>query len=123
MIEFADSGMNFSILWLAAPLLVIGVFLLLTDIFWDADTAVFGGLSVAAAVVAIGFIPALVYDRDVTVAQVAALEDHGFTDVTLTEDRFTANDNGEFFSGLLVDLAPEEGYAYRIVNLNDNEGE
>ncbi len=34
--------------------------------------------------------------------------------------RFTANDDGRYFQGVLVDLEPESGYAYKIFELKED---
>lgn len=124
MIQFADPGLDYWAWW---PLLLVAA-LALVGIVWGCviEEEFLAGPSfvvLTPALLLFFVLPHAVYDSGIRSLKAESINDLGYTDLNWESgDRFTANDDGEFFSGLLLDLAPQEGYAYRIVNLN-NEGD
>lgn len=124
MIEFADPGLDYWAWW---PLLLAAL-LALVGLVWGivVEEELLAGpsfMALAPLLLLFFALPHGFYDSGIRSLKSEAITELGYTDLNWESgDRFTANDNGEFFSGLLLDLAPQEGYAYRIVNLN-NEGE
>lgn len=44
----------------------------------------------------------------------------GFTEVDVVGDRFTAaTEDGQYFRGVLVDMYPDTGYAYQVLELTE----
>lgn len=128
IIEFADPGYNWGFLWWPVGVMIVclAIFIWAGIVFdWDEGdptigiTAVLFILSVVVAV----FVPILFgstdYEFRVTNSQRTELQELGFSDVDVSGDRFTAaTEDGEYFRGVLVDLKPESGYAYQVLELN-----
>lgn len=121
-IEFADPGYNFLFVWVPLIILVLGI---------AATIVVWRFIDDAAAPIVI--IPILImifgpvigtgeYSGSVRFHSERNLEELGFSDVHLSGDRFTAaTEDGKYFSGVLVDLRPESGYAYQVLELKGTE--
>lgn len=131
IIEFSDPGYNWAFVWwpLAGLVLVVTAFVLTSRtryVDWDMDhwlPSILGPLMVvsvfAVPIVAWGAHSAD-YSIRVSIRAGLALSDSGFSNVVLSGDRFTAaTEDGEYFSGILVDLKPESGYAYQVLEITD----
>lgn len=118
IIEFADPGYN----WTA---IVIGVVIVLASI--GLMIALYPVLDNAVApitifpMMAIVFAPivgSIDYSRQVDSKIETRLIQSGFSNIDLSGDRFTAaTEDGQFFSGILVDLEPDSGYAYQVLEI------
>jgi hypothetical protein len=107
-IEFADPGYNFGLMWCGIGLTLLGIVLFWLPFFFFAAPMIFfpwaGGD----------------YSTRVAVEKGVQLADAGFDNVSLIGDRFTAaTEDGQYFEGVLVDLRPESGYAYRVLELTE----
>jgi hypothetical protein len=128
-IEFADPGFNF--LFVYIPLFITVFFIALFIMAgswtkWDGENVPLNivGALMGLSIIATAFVPPIAgppdYSNRVIDLTEIALAGRGFTNVEVTDDRFTAaTSDGEYFSGALVDLRPDSGYAYRIVELED----
>lgn len=128
-IEFADPGYNWAFVWWPLGVL-IGVILLLIfvgyAVDWDDDNialdlmGVFLGISLVAMLTVPTLTGMTFYGSDVTRKQISGLSQLGFSNVEVADDRFTAaTEDGKYFEGVLVDLRPESGYAYRVLELTE----
>lgn len=127
IIEFADPGFNWAFVWWPLGILLAGLILFFLP-FAVVPVRRFEEWMPGPGfiIVALGFflLVALVpteatvgYGSRVDEATVTALEAEGFASVSLDGDRFTADLDGAFFSGALIDLEPESGYAYAVTEL------
>lgn len=122
IIEFADPGYNWLPIWigLAVVLVTIGLMIALYPVLEDAVAPIS-----MFAILAIVFAPVLgsmSYGGAVSDATKAELIDQGFSNVQIVGDRFTAaTEDGQYFRGVLVDLEPESGYAYQVLELTGTE--
>lgn len=122
IIEFADPGYNWIPIWIgmAVVLLTIATMIMLYPVLEDA-VAPISMFAIPAIVISpiFGF---MVYDWAVRDTTKAELIDLGFSDVQIDGDRFTAaTEDGKYFRGVLVDLEPESGYAYQVLELTGTE--
>lgn len=128
IIEFADPGYNFGMMWWGIGLTILGIILFWLPFF------IFKTEKEIAGWPAFGFILTFVapmvffpwaggdYSTRVAVEKGVHLADAGFGNIELSGDRFTAaTEDGKYFSGLLVDLDPESGYAYQVLELTETE--
>lgn len=127
-IEFADPGFNWAFVWwpVAITVILIVAFIIASRYEWKDDGIVSDILitpiilSVIASILTPCAFGNVDYVNQVREATERAIADAGFSNVEVVEDRFTAaTSDGEYFSGALVDLRPDSGYAYRIVELED----
>jgi len=121
-IEFADPGFNWAFVWW--PLAILAVGIAITVWLVNIDFPELTGLSLGLPIAVMLFVPTLAgiteYGSRVDDATEISITDEGFKNVEVSGDRFTAaTSDGEYFSGYLIDLEPETGYAYRIVELED----
>lgn len=125
-IEFADPGYNFGLMWWGIGLIVLGIVLFFLPFFlWEearkiAAWPMFGFVITLAAPMI--FFPWAATDYSIRVAfeKTGQLKSEGYSNIYLSGDRFTAaTEDGEYFSGILVDLKPESGYAYQVLEITD----
>lgn len=130
IIEFADPGIDWTPLWLSFGAFGVGLVLFFLAFaipdkhfrdWMPSPGGVIGLIGFCFVITSLIAQPMTYIQYEVPEATVTALEQAGYKSVTLTGDRFTANNNGEFFSGVLVDMHPESGYAYRVLELNGGE--
>ncbi|USH44549.1 membrane protein [Microbacterium phage Cassita] len=128
IIEFADPGYNFLFLWLSIGLPVLGIALFLLPFFITTDETkigiwpVFGLVICITSAIALPNVGAADYDTRVYFEKMEQIESLGFSNVELSGGRFTAaTEDGEYFRGVLVDLEPDEGYAYQVLELTGTE--
>lgn len=131
IIEFTDPGYNWAFLWwpLGVFIALMGVFVFLgIALEWDETDPVLGitGSLMLVSVFAAVFIPVAIgttdYGFKVRDSQTRELTAQGFTDVSASSDRFTAaTEDGQYFRGVLVDLKPDEGYAYQVLEITGTE--
>lgn len=127
IIEFADPGYNWGFLWW--PVVVMAVCLTIfiaAGVAFDwgethPGVALTGALFTLSVVVALT-VPSLIgttdYGFKVTNSQRTELQELGFSDVDVSGNRFTAaTEDGQYSRGVLVDLRPDEGYAYQVLEL------
>lgn len=128
VIEFADPGIDWTPMWWSLGVLGVGILLFVLAFavpekyFQDwmpSPGAVIGLLGLVLTISALIAQPYNYTEYDIPKDTVTALEQVGYESVTLNGDRFTANDDGKFFSGVLVDLRPETGYAYQVLELTE----
>lgn len=124
-IEFADPGYNFGLMWWGIGLTLLGIVLFWLPFFIFKTESEIGAWPMSGFVLT--FIAPVVFfswaggdysDRVATEKseQVISL---GFDNVRLVGDRFTAaTEDGQYFEGVLVDLRPQSGYAYEVLELN-----
>lgn len=127
-IEFADPGYNWAFVWWAIGLFVLGVFLFFLPFFLTEDEkkiAMWPVFGLILFITAPGIMLPLSgndYDERVIIEKIGALKELGFSDVEISGDRFTAaTEDGQYFRGVLVDLEPDEGYAYQVLELKGTE--
>lgn len=130
-IEFADPGYNWAFVWIPLGvfcLFLIGFVVLGILMDWDetdpflavAGTLMF--ISLLATVLVPTLFGVTEYSNKVRNMQIQELTRQGFTEAWLTGDRFTAStEDGQYFRGVLVDLQPESGYAYEVLELTGTE--
>lgn len=131
IIEFADPGYNWGFLWWPVGVMIVclAIFIWAGIVFdWDEEDPTIGitGVLFILSVVVAVFVPILFgstdYEFRVTNSQRTELQELGFSDVDVSGDRFTAaTEDGEYFRGVLVDLEPDEGYAYQVLELTGTE--
>lgn len=128
IIEFADPGYNFGYMWWAIGLGVVGIALFFLPFFLtDDERKIAAWPMVGLAIVLVSgttlpIIGGYDYDRRVLTEKVRSLDEMGFKEGHLSGDRFTAaTEDGKYFSGVLVDLHPESGYAYQVLELTGTE--
>ena len=122
IIEFADPGYNWLPIWIAAGivLLAIGIMIALYPVLGDAVASI--SIIPILAIVFSPVLGAMLYGNAVTESTTASLKEIGFSSVGVVNDRFTAStEDGKYFSGVLVDLHPESGYAYQVLELTGTE--
>lgn len=124
-IEFADPGYNWAFVWWAIGLFVLGVFLFFLPFLITDDPrkiAMWPMVGMILVITAPGLVLASSsgdYNVRVGFEKLDGLENLGFSDVEVSGDRFTAaTEDGQYFRGVLVDLRPDEGYAYEVLELN-----
>lgn len=131
IIEFADPGYNWAFLWwpLLAFALCVTAFILTSRtryVDWDMShwvPSLLGPLMIVSAV----FVPlsaVAIHSSDyavrVGIQKALAISEQGYSNVNLSGDRFTAStEDGKYFSGVLIDLHPESGYAYQVLELTE----
>lgn len=126
IIEFADPGYNFGYMWSGIALTLLGII-----IFWI-PFFIFKTEKEIAGWPMFGFLLTFVapmvffpwgggdYSTRVAVEKAVQLADAGFDNIEISGDRFTAStEDGKYFSGVLVDLRPESGYAYQVLELTE----
>lgn len=128
IIEFADPGYNFGYMWWAIGLGLLGIALFLLPFFLTDDERKIAawpvvGLSVVLiSGITLPTIGGYDYDRQVLTEKVKSLKGLGLKEGNLSGDRFTAaTEDGQYFRGVLVDLRPESGYAYQVLELTGTE--
>ena len=127
IIEFADPGYNFGYMWWAIGLGVLGIVLFFLPFFYTQDERKIAawirvGLSISLVGSTLPVLGGSAYDSTVRDSTNIELIDLGFSDVQLSGDRFTAaTEDGQYFRGVLVDLRPESGYAYQVLELTGTE--
>lgn len=123
IIEFADPGYNWLWVWVPVAFLVVTIIaMIILYPLWDDAVAPLA----IPAVLALMLCPTLgavtVYGGQVTSLTKDQLTLQGFSDIELSGDRFTAaTEDGQYFRGILVDLEPESGYAYQVLELTGME--
>lgn len=125
-IEFADPGYNFGFIGFAILAFVVGIVLFLLP-FWVTDDANKIGMWPTAGLIVFMAAPALIlgsstgdYSTRVAFEKIEQLESKGYSNIELSGDRFTAAAlDGEYFSGILVDLRPDSGYSYQVLEITD----
>lgn len=124
IIEFADPGYNFGLMWWGIGLTVLGIVLFWLPFFLTGDERKIAGWPLIGFIIAfcapLIFFPwaATDYSKRVVLEQAKALQELGFSNEQLSGDRFTAaTEDGQFFSGILVDLEPDSGYAYQVLEI------
>lgn len=121
IIEFADPGYNWLWVWVPVAFLVVTIVaMILLYPLWDDAVA---PLAIPAAL-ALMLCPTLgavtVYGGQVSDLTKDQLTLRGFSNIELSGDRFTAaTEDGQYFRGALVDLRPESGYAYQVLELTE----
>lgn len=96
--------------WLIPLILTVVVFPLLCWLDWALDLngslggPAFAFLGVGGWAILCGIIGGGGYAEEVKSLKVAELEALGFEDVTLEVDKFTASQNGDYFSGALIEI-------------------
>lgn len=128
-IEFADPGYNWAFVWwpLGVLALAIVVMVCLTLLNLDEIAETLSGPILGIPVAAMLCFPTLFgimfYGAEVDSLKRDELTSAGFSNVALYGgDRFTAaTEDGQYFRGVLVDLEPDEGYAYQVLELNGTE--
>lgn len=126
IIEFADPGYMWGFVGFAVLAFVAGIVLFLLP-FWVTDDEkkvamwpMFGLLLFIIAPSLILGSSAGDYSTRVAFEKMGGLESEGFSNIDLSGDRFTAaTPDGEYFSGILVDLRPGSGYAYQVLEITD----
>lgn len=128
IIEFADPGYDWAFVFISLGIFLIGFFLFILP-FWVTDdpNKVAMWPMVGLLIVMCG--PALTlglsagdYNVRVTLEKAKAIKELGFEQGRLEGDRFTAaTEDGQYFRGVLVDLEPESGYAYQVLELIGTE--
>lgn len=126
-IEFADPGYNWGFLWwpLLAVAVTVTAFILASrtrEVDWDMGHWI-PSLLGPIAIVAMFGVPVFAggvqhsdYAIRVSIQKGIALADRGFESIYLDGDSFTAaTEDGQYFRGVLVDLEPESGYAYQVL--------
>lgn len=127
IIEFADPGYNFRYMWWAIGLGALGIVMFFLPFFYTKDERKIAawtlvGLSIFLAASILPVFGGYDYDRQVLTEKVRSLDEMGFQEGYLSGDRFTAaTEDGKYFSGVLVDLRPESGYAYQVLELTGTE--
>ncbi|QDK01497.1 hypothetical protein SEA_LEEROYJENKINS_102 [Microbacterium phage LeeroyJenkins] len=125
IIEFADPGYNFLFLWLSIGLPVLGIALFLLPFFLTGNEKMWPLPGLLIFIMAAIFLPtvgAADYDTRVYFEKMEQIESLGFSNVELSGDRLTAaTEDGQYFRGVLVDLGPDEGYAYQVLELTGTE--
>lgn len=128
IIEFADPGYNFLFLWLSIGLPVLGIALFLLPFSITKDETkiriwpVFGLFIFLTSAITFPNVGAADYDTRVYFEKMEQIESLGFSNVELSGDRLTAaTEDGQYFRGVLVDLGPDEGYAYQVLELTGTE--
>jgi len=123
IIEFADPGYNFLFLWLSIGLPLLGVGLFLLPFFLTENEKLWPLPGLLVFVCSVTVLPVLGgsdYTNRVHLEKTGQIEKMGFSNVELSGNRFTAaTEDGEYFRGALVDLGPDEGYAYQVVELTE----
>lgn len=119
-IEFADPGYNWAFVWWPVGILLVfvGLMIALYPVMGDAVAP----LAILPILVLVfgPVVGAMPYDTEVTNRTQIALISKGFSNVEVVNDRFTAaTEDGKYFEGVLVDLRPESGYAYRVLELTE----
>lgn len=128
IIEFADPGYNFGYMGWAIGLGVLGIALFLLPFFLTHDERKIAawpapGLIIFLVVPSLlGFLSGWDYDGRVHQEKTSSLRGLGYGSIELSGDRFTAaTEDGKYFSGVLIDLRPESGYAYQVLELTGTE--
>lgn len=128
IIEFADPGYNWAFVWWAIGLFVLGVslcflpFLITDDPRKIALWPMVGMIVFMVAPLILLPISGTDYEKRVIIEKIVALKELGFEQGHLEGDRFTAaTEDGQYFRGVLVDLEPESGYAYQVLELTGTE--
>ena len=121
IIEFADPGYDWGFFWwpLGVLVLAIGLAVFLASIDRDIPAPVLG-IPIAAMLMVPTLFGVSSYGTRVGFEKMEQIESLGFSNVELSGDRFTAaTEDGEYFRGVLVDLEPDEGYAYQVLELTE----
>ncbi|QDK01367.1 hypothetical protein SEA_WATERT_98 [Microbacterium phage WaterT] len=122
IIEFADPGYNFLFLWLSIGLPLLGASLFFLPFFLTENEKLWplpGLLLLISSPIVMPTIGVADYDTRVYFEKMEQIESLGFSNVELSGGRFTAaTEDGEYFSGILVDLRPDSGYAYQVLELD-----
>lgn len=128
IIEFADPGYNFGYMWWAIGLGLLGIVLLFLPFFLTDDEgkiAAWPAVGLSVVLVSGTVLPIIGgqdYEREVLMEKATSLDELGFKEGHLSGDRFTAaTEDGQYFRGVLVDLRPESGYAYQVLELTGTE--
>lgn len=128
IIEFADPGYNFGYMWWTIGLCLLGIVLFFLPFFLTDDErkiAAWPMVGLTIVLVSGTTLPIIGghdYDRRVLTEKARSLDEMGFKEGQLSGDRFTAaTEDGKYFSGVLVDLRPESGYAYQVLELTGTE--
>lgn len=126
IIEFVDPGYNFGFMWWAIGLTVLGVILFFLPFFLSDDEKKIAmwplpGMLISVIAPSILFAwGASDYDVRVRFETISELHTLGYENITLSGDRFTAaTSDGEYFQGVLVDMRPESGYAYQVLEITE----
>lgn len=129
VIEFADPGIDWTPLFWALGLLVLGIGLFLLPFglrerhFHDwmpMPGAILATAGLVWSIACLAVLPTSEYQAVVRELKVAALEDEGFSDVTLNgSTQFIASQDGDYFRGILIDLYPESGHRYQVSEIVD----
>lgn len=133
IIEFADPGYNWGFVWwpLVAVVVTVTAFIFASrtrEVNWDMGHWV-PSLLGPIAIVSIVMTPVFAwgvqhtdYSIRVGIQKAIALADQGFESIYLDGNSFTAaTEDGQYFRGVLVDLRPESGYAYQVLELTGTE--
>lgn len=133
IIEFADPGYNWGFVWwpLVAVAVTVTAFILASrtrEVNWDMGHWV-PSLLGPIAIVSIVMVPVFAggvqhtdYSIRVGIQKAIALAGQGFESIYLDGNSFTAaTEDGKYFSGVLVDLRLESGYAYQVLELTRTE--
>lgn len=123
IIEFADPGLNGALLFVPLAAFIIGLSMFILPFrlteregLWPLPGFL---ISIAAGVLALTLSPSD-YSNQVDFETIEQLKSEGFSNIDLSGDRFTAaTPDGEYFSGILVDLRPNSGYAYQVLEITD----
>lgn len=133
IIEFADPGYNWGFLWwpLLAVAVTVTAFILTSrtrEVDWDMGhwiPSLLGPIAIVSILmvpVSAGGVQHSDYSIRVSIQKAIALANQGFDSIYLDGDRFTAaTEDGQYFRGVLVDLRPESGYAYQVLELTGTE--
>lgn len=122
IIEFADPGYNWLPIWVGLAIVIVSISLMIAlyPVLEDAVAPI--SMFPIMAIVLAPIWGSMVYGGAVSDATKAELIDLGFSDVQIDGDRFTAaTEDGQYFRGVLVDLEPESGYAYQVLELTGTE--
>jgi hypothetical protein len=123
IIEFADPGYNWLWVWLPVAFSAVTIVaMILLYPLWDDMVAPLAFPAGLALILCPTLGAGTVYGVQVSDLIEDQLTLQGFSDVQLVGDRFTAaTEDGKYFSGVLVDLDPESGYAYQVLELTGTE--
>lgn len=126
IIEFADPGYNFGYMWWAIGLGVLGVALSLLPFFLTDDPRKISAWPLVGLILfVVG--PSLLagisvedYQERVELEKETRIQELGISSIELIGDRITGStEDGKYFSGVLVDLHPDSGYDYQVVELTE----
>lgn len=118
IIEFADPGYNFLPIWIGVCVVLLSIALMIALYPALDDAVAYISLFPLLTIVFAPIIGSLIYGHAVTDSTTESLKQAGFSNIEVVGDRFTAStEDGKYFSGVLIDLDPESGYAYQVLEL------